>query len=248
VRSPVFVLSSIRSGSTLLRCMLNTHPRVCAPHELHLADLRVELASPYVQLAMQLLALDVTEIEHLLWDRMLHHVLTQSGKDVIVDKTPGNLLLWRRLAAGWPDARYIFLIRNPSHILASAKSSKPVGHPVDQEHLIVTYLSALIEARRELAGLTIRYEDLVSHPVETAEELCDHLKVEWEPGMVNYGQADHGPFQFGIGDFGDKIRAGRVLPGKPLTDDEVPECVRPHCNALGYADQQVQPSRHDRTS
>src|SRR3954470_10054533 len=41
VRSPVFVLSSVRSGSTLLRVLLNSHSQIRAPHELHLRTLQV---------------------------------------------------------------------------------------------------------------------------------------------------------------------------------------------------------------
>jgi hypothetical protein len=33
---PTFVLSSVRSGSTLLRLILDSHPEICSPHELHL--------------------------------------------------------------------------------------------------------------------------------------------------------------------------------------------------------------------
>jgi hypothetical protein len=45
VESPVIVLCTTRSGSTLLRCLLDAHPAVRAPHELHLADLHVRLGS-----------------------------------------------------------------------------------------------------------------------------------------------------------------------------------------------------------
>ena len=40
---PVFVLCCARSGSTLLRYMLDTHPDVCCPPELHLSDLCLKL-------------------------------------------------------------------------------------------------------------------------------------------------------------------------------------------------------------
>ncbi|MFC7591929.1 sulfotransferase [Nonomuraea antimicrobica] len=48
VKSPVFVISPVRSGSTLLRMLLNSHSRIRAPHELHLRTIGVELtpASP----------------------------------------------------------------------------------------------------------------------------------------------------------------------------------------------------------
>jgi hypothetical protein len=53
--------------------------------------------------------------------------------------------------------------------------------------------------------------------------------------MIEYGRRDHGPFLSGIGDFTDRIRAGRVLPGRPLPPvAEISKGLRPLCRALGY--------------
>ncbi|NGO67027.1 sulfotransferase family protein [Streptomyces boncukensis] len=235
VPSPVFILSSIRSGSTLLRCILDTHSKIRAPHEMHLADLEVQLTSPYIELAMQASGLEKDEIEHLLWDRMLHRELALTGKDVVVDKTPGNLLLWRRLTACWPQARYIFLLRHPLHILESALAGKPEQDPAQTWHLVITYLRELEDARRTLNGITVRYEDLTSAAEKITREICTHLDVPWEPEMLNYGAADHGPFVQGIGDFTENIKSGVVMPGRSLpTDADVPDSLVETCRAFGY--------------
>ncbi|MFG3041764.1 sulfotransferase family protein [Streptomyces sp. NPDC048330] len=235
VRSPVFILSSIRSGSTLLRCILDTHSKIRAPHELHLADLEVQLASPYIKLAMKTSGLEKDEIEHLLWDRMLHRELALTGKDVVVDKTPGNLLLWRRLAACWPQAKYIFLLRHPLHILESALAGKPEQDPAQTQQLVTTYLRELDEARHTLDGVTVRYEDLTQEAEKVTRKICAHLDVPWEPEMLNYGTADHGPFVQGIGDFTENIRSGVVKPGRSLpADTDVPDTLVEACRAFGY--------------
>jgi hypothetical protein len=235
VPSPVFIMSSIRSGSTLLRCILDTHSQIRAPHELHLADLEVQLISPYVELAMQTSGLANAEIEHLLWDRMLHRELVLSSKDIVVDKTPGNLLLWRRLAECWPQARYIYLTRHPLHILESAIAGRPDQDPAQTENLVTTYLRELEEARRELGGLTVSYEDLTSNAEEVVRKVCAHLDVAWEPEMLTYGSVDHGPFVQGIGDFTEKIKSGVVMPGRDMpADSDVPESLIAACRAFGY--------------
>src|SRR3712207_1916359 len=64
---PVFVLSSARSGSTLLRMILNSHSEVYAPHELHLSLLKVEMTTPAVQKSMAALGFDEVDLAHLLW-------------------------------------------------------------------------------------------------------------------------------------------------------------------------------------
>ncbi|MFE9407319.1 sulfotransferase family protein [Streptomyces sp. NPDC006704] len=235
VPSPVFILSSIRSGSTLLRCILDTHSKIRAPHELHLADLEIQLVSPYIELAMQASGLEKDEIEHLLWDRMLHRELALTGKDIVVDKTPGNLLLWRRLTTCWPQAQYIFLLRHPLHILESALAGRPEQDPVQTQQLVTTYFEELNEARRVLDGITVRYEDLTADAENVTRKICAHLNVPWEPEMLNYGTADHGPFVQGIGDFTENIKSGVVQPGRNLpTDADVPDSLVEACQAFGY--------------
>lgn len=235
VKSPVFVLASIRSGSTLLRCILNTHSLIHAPHELHLVDLSVTTAGVYSGLAMRVAGLDERELEHLLWDRILHRQLVDSGKGLIVDKTPTNLLRWQRVAECWPRARYIFLLRHPVHVIESAMTARPHATAEESTDLVELFLAHLLEARRELAGVTVRYEDLTTNPSLVTRQLCDYLDVGWETGMVDYGQVDHGPFLRGIGDFTERIGSGRVLSGRPLpAAADVPKRLRPICEALGY--------------
>jgi len=235
VASPVFILSSIRSGSTLLRCVLDTHSHIHAPHELHLVDLTVAMDSQFARLAMQVAQLDERKLEHLLWDRLLHRELTRSGKHLVVDKTPTNLLRWRRVAECWPQARYIFLLRHPVHVVESAIAARPHATPAESAELVKLFLTHLGEARQALSGITIRYEDFTAEPERIGRELCAYLDVPWEAGMIEYGKRDHGPFLSGIGDFTDRIRTGHVLPGRALPPDaEIPEGLRPWCRALGY--------------
>ncbi len=236
VRSPVFVLSSIRSGSTLLRCLLNSHPQICAPHELHVAELAVELPTRYVRLAMDVAGLDRDDLTHLLWDRVLHQQLTASGKKVIVDKTPSNVLAWRRIAACWPDARYVFLLRHPARILDSALRVRAPDKTVGDVHAMVEdFLGAMQDAMTHLDGLTVRYEDLTRDPAAVTRQVCEVAGVEWDPAMLDYGAHDHGPFLAGIGDFTAGIRSGQVIPELAGVDpDRVPDVLRPAALAWGY--------------
>lgn len=236
VRSPVFVLSSIRSGSTLLRCLLNSHPHICAPHELHVAELEVELTTPYVRLALEVAGLDRREAAHLLWDRLLHRQLVASGKDVIVDKTPGNVLLWPRIAECWPDARYVFLLRDPGRILGSALRVRVPEKTVDDVRAMVeTFLFSLQDAMAHLPGLTVRYEDLTRDPAEVTRQVCGLAGVDWDPAMLKYGLHDHGPYLPGIGDFTAKISSGRVVPEAHEGNvPEVPPALAAVARSWGY--------------
>ncbi|MFB9531245.1 sulfotransferase family protein [Nonomuraea roseola] len=236
LRGPVFVLSSVRSGSTLLRVLLNSHPLVHAPHEMHVRRLAVSLTTEPVQQAMEALGHRPSDIEHILWDRLLHRELARSGKQVIVDKTPSNVFAHRRLATCWPDARFVFLMRHPVSIARSWHEADPERRPLPEavRHTL-QYMRHLQQARQRLQGLDLRYEHLVEDPERELRRVCAFLGVAFDPVMLEYGRQDHGEYVKGIGDWSDKIRSGRVQGGRPLPGpDEVPEELRQITADWGY--------------
>ncbi|MFC4009573.1 sulfotransferase family protein [Nonomuraea purpurea] len=236
LREPVFLLSSVRSGSTLLRVMLNSHSQVHSPIETHFRRMSVGLGTDPVRQAMEALGHNHSDIEHIVWDRMLHRELTRSGKPVLVEKTPSNVFAWRRISTCWPDARFVFLLRHPMSIVQSWHEADPDKRPMSEAvPRTLSYMTYLEEARTHLEGLTMRYEALVADPEAELRRLCLFLGVEWEPVMLNYGSKDHGGFVKGIGDWRDKIRTGTVVAGRPLpSPDEIPDELQEICRQWGY--------------
>jgi sulfotransferase family protein len=234
--APIFVLSPPRSGSTLLRVLLNSHSQLHAPHEMHIRRLTVNLTTDPVHQAMEALGHNQSDIEHILWDRMLHRELVRSGKPFIVDKTPSNSFAWKRIATCWPDARFIFLLRHPASVVRSWHEGDPDERPMEEavRHTL-RFMRAVEDARKAFDGLTLTYENLTGSPEETLRRVCDFLDVPWEPSMLSYGDHKHGGFVKGIGDWKEKIRTGSVQPGRPLPrPDEVPHDLLPVCEAWGY--------------
>jgi hypothetical protein len=235
VESPVFVLSSVRSGSTLLRMLLNSHSQIRAPHEMHLRTVHVHLSREFTADAMKELHLDKSELEHVLWDRVLHLELTRSGKDVIVDKTPPNTLMWPRLRRCWPRARHIVLLRHPAAVITSLtnRRSDPDHEAIRAE--VLGYCEKLEEARQNLAAHVITYEELTAEPERVTRGICAYLDVPWEPGMLDYGSKDHGVLRPQLGDWSSTIRSGRVQPAHTAdTSVELPERLKELAQAWGY--------------
>ncbi|WP_113701389.1 sulfotransferase family protein [Nonomuraea lactucae] len=236
LREPVFLLSSVRSGSTLLRVMLDSHSRVHSPIETHFRRMTVGLTTDPVRQAMLHLGHTHSDLEHIVWDRLLHRELARSGKPILVEKTPSNVFAWRRIATCWPDARFVFLLRHPMSIVQSWHEADPENRPMEEAvPRTLSYMTYLQEARTHLQGPTIRYEDLVAAPEAQLRRVCEHLGVDWEPAMINYGDRDHGGYVKGIGDWRDKIRTGTVVEGRPLpSPDEVPAELREICGQWAY--------------
>jgi sulfotransferase family protein len=252
VTSPVFVLSTMRSGGSLLRAMLNAHPMIRSPHKMHLQTLEVRYSELYTGLAMEKLGLDITELEYLLWDRLLHRELRRSGKQVIVEKTAGNALIWRRLRECWPAARYIFLLRHPASVLTSVLDTSQSGWqglmqilldhlgttggrggPVASRPSLADVMTTMVlehaegvqQAMRALPGLTVRYEDLIGRPDQAMREVCAFLEVPWVPDIVEHGKQEFGGFD---------ISNGGLTPHRAPAPEDIPQALRPLCHLWGY--------------
>ncbi|WP_308405302.1 sulfotransferase [Streptomyces sp. B93] len=238
VESPVFVLSSVRSGSTLLRVLLNSHSRIRAPHEMHLRTVHVQFSRDFTADAMKELRLDRQELEHVLWDRILDLELTHSGKDVIVDKTPANTLIFKRLRRCWPNARYIVLLRHPGAVVSSLVNRRDNPNLEAIHGEVLQYAEKLEEARQRLEGAhVITYEDLTADPERITRGLCAYLGVPWESGMLDYGSHEHGRFRPKLGDWSSTIKSGRIQAARTADPEiELPPRLAELAKAWGYAD------------
>ncbi|MET9083898.1 sulfotransferase [Streptomyces sp. NPDC004237] len=236
VASPVFVLSSVRSGSTLLRVLLNSHSRIRAPHEMHLRTVHVRMSRDFTADAMKELALDRDELEHVLWDRVLHLELSRSGKDVIVDKTPPNTLIWPRLERCWPEAKFVLLLRHPGAVIQSLtnRRAEPNHEAIRAE--VLSYAEKLEEARQSLRGAhVITYEDLTAEPERVTRGLCEYIGVPWESGMLDYGKQNHGTFKPKLGDWSKEIKSGRIQAARQADlTAELPPRLAGIAKAWGY--------------
>jgi hypothetical protein len=236
IEAPVFVICTLRSGSTLLRVLLDSHSQIRSPHELHLRYVSVHFDQKWSERSMKELGLDTRAADYLLWDRLLHRELTASRKSIIADKTPNNVFIVDRLREAWPDARFIFLLRHPGAIARSRQKYKGEG----ADELIIKYVEALEAARQTYDGHTVRYEDLTANPERELRKICDFLGVPYEPTMLDYGQFDHGRYKSGLGDWNEKIKSGAIQPPEPPPPlDEIDPALREMCARWGYLEAEV---------
>ncbi|OEV29427.1 hypothetical protein AN219_16570 [Streptomyces nanshensis] len=240
LKRPVFVIAPVRSGSTLLRLLLGAHSQLHSPHELHVRRLEVRSSTGLGERSMAALGLERGDLEHLLWDRVMHRELVRAGKSTIVEKTPSNAFAYQRIAACWPDARFVFLLRHPASVAESWHEADPDKRNPEEAALdALRYMRAVERARRNLPGHVVRYEDLTADPEATLKGICAFLDVPFEPGMLEYGAgagSDLHNLQKGLGDWKEKIRTGHVQQGRDLPGpDEIPEPLREISRAWGYS-------------
>ncbi|PRP93230.1 Sulfotransferase domain protein [Enhygromyxa salina] len=222
----VFVLGVARSGTTLLRLMLAGHSRLFCPPEMVLAPFEtmaerhallerrfwekgglrrtfIELEGLEVPAAKQRVAelheRSVAEVYALLNEGI--------GERVLVDKCP-HLVNYpdalRRLARWFPNARFLWIVRNPGSVIRSL-------HNVNMSEALFegsAYTSAeqlwrggnqaiasFVAELPARSWLRFRYEDLVTAPEATMRDICALLGVDYEPALVQ-------PYA------GDRMRSG----------------------------------------
>jgi hypothetical protein len=145
-QAPFFLLGAARSGTTLLRLMLNHHPRLAVPPESHfllpvLAEIpigraltprEVERAAdlivqhprfrtwhvPEGLLRSELARLGAVGLAELV-DRVYRLEISRTDKPRWGDKTPAYSPLWSRLAELFPGALFLHLIRDGRDVSAS---------------------------------------------------------------------------------------------------------------------------------
>ena len=225
-----FVVGVGRSGTTLLRLMLDAHPELAIPAETHfvpeLLERERECSDPR-ELAAAIVAsrawgdfgLAPEELyEATASGRGAADVLrafyglcaAARGKPRWGDKTPGYVKRMRPIAAGLDEARFVHLIRDGRDVALSRRSrgmgaDKPIA---DVAELWRRRIENARKQAKRLRGryLELRYEDLVADPETALRRVCELVDLGYDPAMLTYHEAGGER----IGELGDlAAREGR---------------------------------------
>jgi len=206
----LFVVSSPRSGSTMLERMLESHSMILGGPEPHLLTPLAHLGiwdkvvkAPYDHIlaakSQKLFVEKLPNREQDYWDAcraycdvLYGRYLSTSGKTICLDKTPAYALILPFLAKVFPDAKYVVLTRHPVATFASYANSFFDGDfqvAQDYNPILNRYVPALAAFLRqnEVPAFHVRYEDLVQDPETMMERISEYIGVPFEPSMISYG-------------------------------------------------------------
>ncbi|MEM8485191.1 MAG: sulfotransferase [Bacteroidota bacterium] len=202
--APIFLFSLPRSGSTLLQRILAKHEEVDTAAEPWLllplfSTLRSDgIYTNYDQNAVVEAVKDfytaidggkpafLDEVRQMALN--LYGRRTQKGATYFLDKTPRYHLVVSEILETFPDARFIFLWRNPLSIIASMLDTWHRGHwylyffKVDLFEGWARLVEAYTANQDRVLG--INYEDLLKNPEDTAQKICDYLDLPFQQAMI----------------------------------------------------------------
>lgn len=105
------------------------------------------------------------------------------------DKTPAYALHMSVIAGILPEARFIHIIRDGRDVAVSLRQRwfSP-GHAikVQAKHWRDHVEAARQQGRAGLPYLELRYEDLVRDPLPHLKRVCAFIELDFEPGMVSF--------------------------------------------------------------
>jgi Sulfotransferase family len=210
---PVFVLCVGRSGSTLLRLILDSHPDLACPPETNIPALCAQLAVVWSLIEGAPLAAQRGDTPPVIpenaiagirqtMDLMTGPYLARRGKMRYCDKSLGTAMYADLLLRVYPGARFICLFRHPMDMISSGLEACPWGltgygfdryiadTPGNAVMALARYwldgagLIATVEEQHPESCYRVRYEDMVADPEGVVAGIFDYLDVAPAPGIA----------------------------------------------------------------
>jgi hypothetical protein len=196
VAAPIFVGGAPRSGTTLVRAILDAHPDIACGPELRafpaLARLyRETLASmgPTLEAHYFYKTSDLKASFRDLMASFLQPFHERSGKTFVAEKTPANALYFAELHALFPQSRFVHVVRDPRDVVASLISMDWRDETTGARLPITASLEGAAQGWRDhvaaaraagAGGAPIfecRYEKLIAAPAQAVADLFRFLGV-----------------------------------------------------------------------
>lgn len=259
VHSPIFIFSSERSGSTLLRYILDSHGDICSPGQLYLGMLSEALSTTIHFSVAQLHQFESEQVcekfvlgeTRKIIDALMQNYASGKKKRVWCDKTTMNLQQRDLLVKIFPDARYLCLYRHCLDVVHSCIKFSPLGFMpelasyVTREptNFVAAMVESWVEKTEQLLAFELNhpelvfrltYEDMVREPKRTLSEVFDFLQLSWDESLLHdvFSQ----PHDQGSGDlkvqFSSSIHTDSVGTGIDIPVSSIPQQLIEKVNRL----------------
>ncbi len=207
-----FVAGCFRSGTTLLRYVLDSHSELASPGESEfLLPLSELVDNERYEDALGFMGYPRPEVVS--WVRRSASELFDNygqakGARIVIDKTPAYVQIAPLLAELFPQAKFLILHRHPldqidsftRHLSYAPPEIPGLGDSSDPRRL-ASYAAQYwaesvdrLEQLRTAAGnraIEVIYENFCADPATETARICEHLGVTYEPEMLEYWKFDH---------------------------------------------------------
>jgi hypothetical protein len=138
-----------------------------------------------------------------IFQNFLEYIVIKNGKQYACEQTPRNALYIGDILANFPDAKIIYMVRDPRSVLLSHKykwkrkflgankitlieaiRSYFIYHPYTTSKFWVAAARESVKWQDHKNVMFIRFEDLVENPDKLIKDMCHFLSINFEPQML----------------------------------------------------------------
>jgi hypothetical protein len=221
--SPIVIGGCGRSGTTLMRVILDSHSQIaCGPESnVFPSPNRLNPGSVGARKLARKFDLEPSEMDDILRasssraefaDRFFDAYRRHAGKPLWADKTPRNVQVLPYILEHFPKARFVHVIRDGRDVVCSLRTH-PRHRVVDGrvveldtwnpiEPCVERWLKDVgdgLAFRGDPRYYELRYEDLVLDTEYALRGLFDFLELPWEPAVMSFHEvasASRDPMKF----------------------------------------------------
>lgn len=207
---PVFLIGAFRSGTTLVRYIVDSHSRLCCPPETNfIRCLQPVVEDEYARGGLGPMGFDTEHVRQKMRDLCIYffeNYAAAKGKVRWADKTPDYVDCLPFLYSLFPEAQFVMIYRHgldqANSMTRGGSTTRPAIAPYDRDGsdvrvAAVRYWRAQVEkmfaferAHPEQCH-RIFYEDLCEAPETHAKKLFNFLGEAWEPDVLRFYEQQH---------------------------------------------------------
>ncbi|KAF7260942.1 hypothetical protein EG68_01813 [Paragonimus skrjabini miyazakii] len=197
----IFVGGHPRSGTTLLRILLDVHPMIRCGPETHILPKLMEnfrtTQVGYMRKRLDAANLSTEDVNHA-FAAFIRFIIEKAGSPapILCNKDPLMLTYLRHLHGMFPTAKFLHIVRDGRAVTASMIKRKIKMGKLGREKnwdafaLFKRWEKVVDGIERECRALkqchTIHYEDLVLKPKQTMQDVLSFLDVPWDPVVLHH--------------------------------------------------------------
>lgn len=201
---PIFIFSISRSGSTLLQRIVAAHPGVTTvsepwlllPYAYALRARGIDAEYPHAKMvgAIEDFCEELPRKQQDYRDELRRSALSlyekaagNCGARYFLDKSPPYCLVANEIIELFPEAKFVFLWRNPLSIVASVIETWEPWRPTLFPGDLFSGLPRLVAARAHAGDRAhaLRFEEIVGGEVRPLCELMEYLEIDFDPATLS---------------------------------------------------------------
>lgn len=208
--TPIIIGGCGRSGTTLMRVILDSHSQIaCGPESnVFPSPNRLNPGSPGAEKLAKKFDLGSSEMRRLLEssatraefaERFFAAYRDQAGKPLWADKTPRNVQVMPYILEHFPEARFVHVIRDGRDVVCSLRTH-PRHRVIDGQIVKLDTWNPIKDCvgrwvkdvgdglayRGDPRYYELKYEDLVTDTEGTLRGLFEFLRLDWEPAVMSF--------------------------------------------------------------